>query len=64
MDKLCWFPGLPYGSWLSLMAQRQTDQMAAQAVRQIQSEKIGWICGHRRVVCVTFDGGPLEDHGF
>jgi len=46
------------------MVQRQTDQMAAQAVRQIQSEKIGWICGHRRVVCVTFDGGPLEDHGF
>ena len=55
---------LSVGSWLVLMAQHQTDWKAAQAVRQVQSEKIGWICGHRRVVCVTFDGGQLEDHGF
>ena len=46
------------------MLQRQLDLKAAQAALQAQFELTGWICGQRRVVCVTFDGGPIEDHGF
>ena len=57
-------PGLLHASRLGLIAQRQPDRKGAKAVLQLQAEKTRWICGHRRVVCVTFDGGPLEDHGF
>ena len=57
-------PGLLHASRLGLIAQRQPDRKGAKAALQLQAEKTRWICGHRRVVCVTFDGGPLEDHGF
>ena len=45
------------------MLQPQAEWKGSQGALPAELEKTGWICGHLRVVCVTFDGGLFEDHG-